>query len=176
MKDKINWTIVWGYAVEAIGTASVYLIALFLFGPARLTRFVQVTADEWNDLFGILFSAALAVWLTFTNLRSSMFGLYLEKTGNATVYSAAFLTSMIGFFSTTAAMICCRTGYGVVAHIALFLLIYSVFNLYSMIRNATDLIGLYSIFMREVEIERNRLAAGPMSRRPVERMGAGSDD
>jgi hypothetical protein len=176
MKARINWTVVWGYAVELIGAAVVYLIFMFLFGPARLARFVQSTADEWNDLFGILFSAALAVWLTFTNLRGSMFGLYLEKMGSAAVYSAAFLTSMAVFFLTTASMICSRTGYGFVSHIALFLLVYSLFNLYSMIKNATDLIGLYSLFMREVEIERNRLAAAPKSRRPVERMGTGNED
>lgn len=155
-RDRLN--ILWGYAVEVVASSILHSIAIFTFGISAITTFVHETCDEWNDLSGILFSAALAVWLTFVNIRGSLFGDYLAKKRGDDVYSRAFLTSMVAFFLTTVAMIFVRgVKANLVAHLALWLLIYSFLNLYSMIKNSTDIIRLYSAFKRGLEIERLRL-------------------
>lgn len=154
-RDRLN--ILWGYAVEVVAASIVHAIAIIAFGIPTITTFVHETCDEWNDLSGILFSAALAVWLTFINIRGSLFGDYLAKKRGDDVYSRAFLTSMIVFFLTTVSMIFVRSiKANIVAHAALWLLVYSFLNLYSMIKNSTDIIKLYSAFKRGLEIERLR--------------------
>lgn len=158
MNRKVDWAIVWGYAIEIIGAGAVYGFTLLCAGFQPLSKFMQDTADEWNDLTGILFSAALAIWLTFINIRGSLFGDYLARKGGDAVYSRAFLTAMIAYFMSTVALITCKgIKYEAVSHIAFSLLIYSGINLVSMVKNATDLVRLYSAFNRGLEIERIRL-------------------
>ena len=158
MRRIASWVILWGYAVEIIGTGAVYGFTLLCIGVAPLTYFIYDTADEWNDLTGILFSAALAFWLTFINIRGSLFGDYLARTRGDAVYSRAFLTAMIVFFLATVALVVCKgIKHDAASHIAFILLIYSGINLVSMVKNATDLVGLYSAFKKGVEVERLRL-------------------
>ena len=152
MNRKESWTVLWGYAIEVFGAATLHVLALLLAGVSGLTRFIQDTADEWNDLTGILFSAALAIWLTFINLRGSIFGDYLAKQRGDSVYSRAFLTALISFFLATVSLILCKgVSNHFASHIAFFLIIYSGINLVSMVKNATDLVKLYSAFNRSVE-------------------------
>ena len=160
MSWRDRMTIFWGYAIEIIASTVVHGIAITAFGIPAITAFVQETCDEWNDLSGILFSAALAVWLTFIIIRGSLFGEYLAKHRSDDVYSRAFLTSMIVFFLMTVAMIFARgIKSNIVAHVSLWLLIYSFLNLYSMIKNSTDIIRLYSAFKRGLDTERIRIEA-----------------
>ncbi|MEW4568019.1 hypothetical protein AB1L88_09150 [Tautonia sp. JC769] len=158
MTIKISWAIFWGYAVEVIGTAAMYGLARVFVSIEQLSAFIQSTWAEWNDLTGILFSAALAVWLTFINIRGSLFGDYLARKQDDRVYSRAFLTAMIAFFFATAALnMVGGIKNDIMAHAAFILLIYSTFNLFSMMKNATDLIRLYSAFKKQVEIERIKM-------------------
>ncbi len=170
MSKFINKDVFQGYAIEFIGTAAAYGLIRVVWNGKQVTDFVHATCDEWNDLTGILFSAALAVWLTFINIRGSLFGDYLAREQGDAVFSRAFLTAMIGFFLATASMIVTRgikSDY--MAHAAMLLLIYSGFNLVSMMSNATDLIKLYSEFKRVLEIEKAKLdrqAAGQSTNVP----------
>lgn len=155
---KRQWTIAWGYVIEIIGSAVVYGCTVLCFGVQRVTNFIQDTADEWNDLTGILFSASLAIWLTFINIRGSLFGDYLARKRGDMVYSRAFLTAMIACFVATVLLIACKgMSNAMITHLAFALLICSAINLVSMIKNATDLVRLYSAFKRELETEKMRL-------------------
>jgi hypothetical protein len=163
MTRKATWTILWGYAVEIIGTGAVYGLALACVGGTQLTKFVQDTADEWNDLTGVLFSAALAIWLTFINIRGSLFGDYLARMRGDAVYSRAFLTAMLSFFLATVMLIACKgTKLDAPSHAAFALLVYSGINLASMVGNATDMVKLYSAFNRAVEMERTKSDLEPV--------------
>jgi hypothetical protein len=95
---KSNIISFWGYAIEILGAATAYGLALSCIGAKPLTKFMQDTVEEWDDLTGILFSAALAIWLTFVNIRGGVFGDYLASKRVDIIYSRAFMTAMGIYF------------------------------------------------------------------------------
>lgn len=149
MTIHIDFKMLWGYVSELVLSGVVYGLLRIVFAADDLRSFTVSTASEWNDLTGILFTAALAIWITFVNIRAMRFGEYLHRIGAESNITAAFICAMAVFFCATIALISCTAiKRPEPAHMALFLLICSFVNTYTLIRNSTLLIKLYGKFNR----------------------------
>lgn len=142
--SKLNLKIAWGYLSELVLSGVMFGLLWLVFGGETLRAFTAATANEWNDLTGMLFSAALAIWITFVNIRAMPFGEYLHKIGAEKQITVAFICAMAVFFCATITLtVCAAVKRPEPAYAALFLLIYSLINTYTMIQNSTLLIKLY---------------------------------
>ncbi|WP_169978124.1 hypothetical protein [Tautonia rosea] len=149
MTIKVDLRLIWGYISELVLASMAYGMLRILFAGEDLIAFTVSTASEWNDLTGILFSAALAIWITFVNIRAMPFGEYLHRVGAEKQITAAFVCAMAVFFCATVTLTACTAiSRPEPAHAALFLLIYSLVNAYTLVRNSTLLIKLYGKFNR----------------------------
>lgn len=149
MTISLDFKIAWGYVSELVLSGLAYGLLRILFAEEDLRAFTVSTANEWNDLTGILFSAALAIWITFVNIRAMPFGEYLYRIGAETQITIAFICAMAVFFCATAALTTCTAiNRPEPANIALFLLIYSFFNAYTLIKNSTLLVRLFGKYNR----------------------------
>lgn len=168
MTINLDFKIVWGYVSELVLSGLTYGLLRVFFSGEDLRAFTVSTANEWNDLTGILFSAALAIWITFVNIRSMPFGEYLHRIGAETHITVAFICAMAVFFCATLTLTTCTAvKRPEPAHVALFLLIYSIINLYTLIKNSTLLVKLYGKYnqLKKAEQERTQIQVLPESTR-----------
>jgi len=97
-----HFRIAWAYLIEVALAVGSYAFCWVVLGVPAIATYIGKTADEWDDLTAGLFSAGVAIWLTFVNIQSTEFGDYLrfrEKDGS---YTFAFIAPMVVFFLTTA--------------------------------------------------------------------------
>jgi hypothetical protein len=141
----------WGYLIELVLAGLFYVMIWWLWGFAAIQTFLDKTATEWATLTGALFTASLAIWLTFVNIRATDFGDYLDSKRAVAVYSAAFITAMVVYLAGTICLIAVKGSSNIaVGRIGLGLMLYGGINLVTLVRNATGLVRLYGIFRREL--------------------------
>lgn len=134
-----------GYGLELLKAAACAGLLAFAFGPGAVAGYMVKTADEWNDVTGLLFSVSIAIWLAYINIKSSSFGDYLVRRGDARVYDYAFTFPMPVLAATTVALISCRAATSSVIPLSAFaLLVYSGFNTWNLVRNAAGFVALNS--------------------------------
>lgn len=168
MATSLNLKIAWGYLSELVLSGAMFGLLWLVFGGESIRAFTTATANEWNDLTGMLFSAALAIWITFVNIRAMPFGDYLHRIGAEKQITVAFICAMAVFFCATITLtVCAAVKRPEPAYAAMFLLIYSLINTYTMIRNSTLLIKLYGKYNQLAKtvsaetMDTPRLAAQP---------------
>ena len=112
-------------------------------------------ASEWANLLGVLFGASVAIWLTFVNLSSTEFGKFLHYKKVYSIFNWGFIFTSITYFI---GMICFILTKGLtnskpLTEITVFVLIYGFINLYTLIKNTSDLIKIYHEFSRTFDRE-----------------------
>lgn len=150
MNARSRLSSVWEYAGEII-CAGLFSAVLFVTVPSSsIADFMDKTAREFDSLVLVLFSASLAIWLTFVNITGSEFGGYLRYKGCLDAYNWAFLSAVVVYFlSSLSLILAVGKKQAILADTAVFFLIYGFLNLATMIRNGTGLIRLYSKFREE---------------------------
>lgn len=151
---KFHFRIAWAYLIEIALAVGAYLFCWAVLGIHDIAVYVGKTADEWNDLTAGLFSAGVAIWLTFVNIQSTDFGDYLRFKKKDGSYTFAFIAPMVVFFMATATLISSKgIASDAFANVAFFLLLYSGAMLFTLIRTATQMVKAYGEFRNLVKHE-----------------------
>ena len=131
---------VWAYGQELALTIAIQMLVVVIWGGKSLTGFVSKSAKDWAQLQGVLLAASLVIWGMYVNFTVGGFGDYLRKTGRDANYRHAF--SMAILAPTAASITLVVAAYvdkTIVQHVAFFLLVYSLCNIYTMYRNIVTL-------------------------------------
>lgn len=145
----VSVTIAWGYVVEIALTGAVYLLLRTIWTKAELMDFVSATWAAWAGLTGGLLALGVAVFCTFAQLVVGEFGDWLVSRRADHIFRGAFAYVILVFFVATALLILADyTRNVVIAHLALAGIVYSAINLYSLLRNALDLLRLNHAFRK----------------------------
>ena len=163
------WLKIWLYFVEVL-VAAVICIAIWRWvGDDAVHGFIRTTATQWIILHSVLFSAALAIWLTYVNFRRTEFGDYLHfRNGLDITYNRVFSTPIAIYLVTLLNLILVV---GIdrkwATRLALFSITVSLVNVLSMIANASNLIRDYGAFSDGIKAERARMEMEPDRNHPM---------
>lgn len=139
--------IIWGYTVELIAAALVYAVLWMLFAGNRLASFLSDSWIAWLTLCGLIFTAAGGLFVALFHTTGSDFGGYLAHREADGRYKLAFGVAIaISFMAIVSFILSGYTKVPWTAHVSGFLLLLSCINLYSMFKNASDLMKLHTLF------------------------------
>ena len=144
-----------GYVAEFLLSGLLFALAIVLWQSDQLASFTEKTATPWAA--GGLFAASFVTWQIFIHLFTSDFGEWLQWRGADRIYNAVFITAIAVYaISTIVLIIAGQLKNKIVDLIALWSLIFSFINLYTLVKNASDLLKLHSAFKRELNDLKNR--------------------
>ncbi len=144
--NRFNPRFSWAYLKEvALAGASYGLIALFI--RDEIVHFIELTNHLWIILTTTMFVGGLAIWAAYVSMVADEFGEWLHSKGKLSVYFMGFLAGTVVFFITTCMLISISgTKASWVRDCSCFFMIYSLINLFTLIKNAMELVLLHAEF------------------------------
>ena len=142
---KYGEKVIRGYINIIVLTILLIVILHMIWSGKNIIDFINNTATEWASLAGIIFTVSIAMWLTYVNVSATEFGDYLRLKKAAEHYSNALLFQIIVHFTTTVMLIIALgVSNSLIATISMYLLMFSLVNIITMMNNARDLMKLYN--------------------------------
>ena len=144
-----NRTVIWGYSIELVFAALVYILVSVCFGTASVVRVVNYSANSWAALVGSFWAFSASLFVIFFKLLMSEFGKWLSWKGRDGIFKTAFVFAMVvHVFAVVALIVAGNTKAEMVGRIALGLLILSTVNMGTLVINVMALVKLYLEFSR----------------------------
>lgn len=140
--------VAWGYFVEIAAAGLILLLLCLALGTTSVVDFVRHTAIDFATLFcAILFGASLAFLWTFYSKGDTEFYSWLDKKGAFNVYlrSTGFVVA-ISAMTTLVLVTTKEITNPSFSLAAMFLLLLSIINLYTLIQNVFGLMRLNARF------------------------------
>lgn len=129
------------------------LLALCIYGiwasisSDGMERYINGTFELWVILTTTMFVGGLAVWGAFVSVSSAEFGEWLHAKGRLGAYNTTYVISCATFFVTTCLLISLAANdWRWMRHFAVWSLLYSLINIYSVVVNTRRLVILHAAF------------------------------
>jgi len=138
--------VVWEYAGEVLlGGLITFLLFRFL-GEGRIREALCNLRPDLLVGVGVLLGISAGVWAGLLAILATDFGKWLRQMGEALAYTTALAAPI--FISTLAFLTimfeaCSKNRYA--RYLSTFVLVYSLINLVTMIRNIIGLVGLWQL-------------------------------
>lgn len=146
-----RWSLLWGYVVEFILTALVYIFIRLSFGTAMAVQVVSGAANSWAALVRGFFALSGGLFAIFVKLLTSDFGNWLSWRQAERVYTGAFVIALAAHVCAIVFLVVAGvTKEETVGRIALALLIFSGVNMCSLMGNVLKVVKLYREFSRQL--------------------------
>jgi hypothetical protein len=135
---------IWEYAVEVIASALVFVLILVIFGFDAPAHWVYAHRSDLSIAMSVVAGIGGAILAAFVGILGTDFGAKLRISGEAKAYTAAFGFPILGFLIALVSLLFISQDQdGWALRIASLLLIYSLINCYTMIKNILGLVGVW---------------------------------
>ena len=141
-KDQLLTT--WAYAGEFIAAALLSMALFLLIGPPVVSGWVFARKQDLMVLTITAAGVSGVIFAAFFAVLSSEFGKKLRLKNVATLYATAFAFPLLVFLGASASMGAVSKGTDtILLKIATFMLVYSLLNCYTMVKNVIGLVKLW---------------------------------
>lgn len=151
--------VLWAYIVEVIASTAIVVFTLSVFDFHEVIEFIHSSSkDIANNFAVVLLAASLGLFWTFYSKSDSPFVAWLHEKGAFDVYARSFLFSIgIYVFLVVSLILTMNTSSSSIAVFSLWLSILGLINVYSLIRNAYDLMKLNALFnSKQKDIQKSK--------------------
>jgi hypothetical protein len=146
MADSVTkkWEKARPYAVEALASALVLAVMLLGFGPRKVMLWVLAKKTDLTVFAGIAAAISGAIFAAYFGVLSTDFGKRLRLAHAASEYAAAFAFPLLVFLTEAFILtsISNENQWALLVS-AGFMLVYSLLNCYTMIKNVIDLVKVW---------------------------------
>ncbi len=142
-------TLVWAYVIEVIASFLIYA-AVYIYGGEKFLHFSEKMVNDIPGLVGAFLAIVIALWLYWGGLQRSDFGKYLIWKKADKVYTTAYSYQVILFIIV---LIVSNIGKNLPnrgVHIRCILFLYSLINMWTVVRNTWWLMKLSGKFHAEL--------------------------
>ena len=144
----MNKKVIIGYLVEAVLSSAILVLLLLTTDRKLLISFASIHARDFATfIVAPMFAASVGLIVALFSITNSDFGEWLIGKKALDVYLYAFGVGVAIYFFSTIALILVNPQFNeILIFSTLWLLIFAIINIYSLIKNTFDLIRLNAKF------------------------------
>lgn len=148
MSEKL--LLFWAYIVEVAASTVTVILMFVIFEFSEVIEFVHSSSKDVASNFAVvLLAASLGFFWTFYSKSDSAFVQWLHERSAFDVYAHSFLFSIgVYIFLVVSLILVMNTSNDLIAILSLWLFVLALINVYSLIKNAYDLMKLNALFNR----------------------------